>query len=145
MKKRCVAALALALTGCATGPLPFPSAEPGEVEAPFGRLGYRIGTYLTIEGRRVEAGKVGTQTLRVEKVDGHILPRPIEVWVENGDLPKGEWCIIKGYESGGWIGVPPEVLKVTGERGPQALWQFSFVFIPVPFEHSKRGGSEQTR
>jgi hypothetical protein len=134
-----LAVLTPALTTCLAGAPPFHPDTNGlrAVEPPIGRLGYRIGTYLTIEGTRAEEGKVGVRTLRVEKVNDYKLPTPISLWIENVDLPKAEPCILKGYETGCWIGVPPQVLEATGERGPQALWQFHFTFIAVSIEQPK--------
>jgi len=140
--KMCIAILALTLTICFAGPPPFPPNERREVEAPVGLLGYRIGTYLTIEGVRAEQGKVGVHTLLVEKVGDHTFPKPIAVWVENADLPKGERCIIKGYETGGWIGVPPQVLEATKQPPPQAKWQFHFVFMATSVEQPKPPASK---
>jgi hypothetical protein len=125
------------------GPPPYPPNQFNEVEAPVGRLGYRIGTYLTIEGIRAEEGKVGTHTLLVDKVGDYKFPKPIAIWVEAADLPKGERCVLKGYETGGWIGVPPQVLKETGQMPPQAVWQFNFVFKTTSVEQPKRPASKQ--
>jgi hypothetical protein len=63
--------LIVAIVGiCLAGAPPF---KPGyrTVEPPVGRLGYRIGSFLTIEGVRAEKGKVGIQTLLVDKINGY--------------------------------------------------------------------------
>ncbi|MHC4406997.1 MAG: hypothetical protein ACYTG0_45875 [Planctomycetota bacterium] len=97
---------------------------------PKGRLGHPLGTYLKIEGVRAEAGKVGTQTLLVDTVNGNKLDQPIGIWIENVPaLPKGERCIIRGYESGKMIGIPYEVAKAENLPIPQAAWQFYRYFI----------------
>jgi hypothetical protein len=119
----------IASTSCRTEPPPSKPDEVCGVGEPVGLLGYRIGTYLTIEGVRAEQGKVGVHTLLVDRVGDHRLDTPVRVWVSNVKLPAGERCVLKGYETGGWGGVPPEVLRATGQRGPQAVWQFHFDFI----------------
>lgn len=102
---------------------------------PKGRLGHPLGTYLTIEGVRAEAGKVGTQTLLVDTINGKKLDEPIGVWIDNvASLPKGELCVIKGYESGKMIGTPPAAIEAAKEAGkditvPQAGWQFYRFFV----------------
>ena len=99
---------------------------------PMGRLGQPLGTYLTIEGVRMEEGKVGTRTLLVDTVHGKKLSSPIGVWVENAKdpgLPKGEKCIIRGYESGEMIGLPEAVAEAENMPPPQAMWQFRRYFI----------------
>jgi hypothetical protein len=114
--------------------LPSAHADHG---IPNGRLGHPLGTYLRIEGVRAEAGKVGTQTLLVDTVNGAKLDPPIGIWIDNvSSLPKGERCIIKGYESGKMIGTPPAVIQAAKEAGrdialPQAAWQFYRFFIMI--------------
>ena len=104
----------------------------------MGRLGYPIGTFLTISGIRAELreeAKVGTGTLIVDNVGGKRLEAPMRVLIRNvGSLPSGTRCSFRGYETGEWIGVPDEVLEATGSRGPQALWQFYRYFIVVSVE-----------
>jgi hypothetical protein len=99
------------------------------IEAPIGRLGYQIGSYLTIEGVRIEKGhgKVGVRTLLVDTIGEYKLDKPISIWIENCDLPSGERCILKGYEAGKWIGIPDEVGKAEGKIS-QFIFQFSFYF-----------------
>ena len=50
---------------------------------PRGRLGHPLGTYLTIEGVRAEAGKVGTQTLVVDTINGQKVDEPVGIWIDN--------------------------------------------------------------
>ncbi len=97
---------------------------------PTGRLGYSLGTYLTIEGIRAEKGKVGDQTLLVDTINGEKLKTPIGIWIENIDsLPKDKHCVLRGYESGKMIGVPYEVAEKENISLPQAAWQFYRYFI----------------
>lgn len=104
---------------------------------PKGRLAHPLGTYLKIEGVRAESGKVGSQTLLVDTINGNKLDQPIGIWIDNvSSLPKGERCIIKGYETGTMIGTPPAVIQAAREAGrdialPQAGWQFYRFFIMI--------------
>ena len=99
---------------------------------PNGRLGYLLGTYLTIEGVRVDKGKTGSRTLSVDTVNGRKLSNRPKIWIENAefqDLPPGTRCVFKGYESGKMIGVPHWTLEPENSPGPQAPWQFQRYFI----------------
>ena len=97
---------------------------------PSGRLGYPLGKYLTIEGMRAERGKVGVNTLLVDKVDGQNVSPPIGLWIENVDgLPAGTRCVLNGYESGKMIGLPREVAEKENIPLPQAAWQFYHYFV----------------
>jgi hypothetical protein len=119
---------------CPAGPPPFPPGGDRVVEAPIGRLGYRIGSYLTVEGIRADGPKTGVHTLLVDKIGDYKLREVIGIWIENTELRTGGRCFVKGYESGGWIGVPPEVERATGLQA-QAAWQFYFTFLTTQFEH----------
>lgn len=110
--------------GCATSP----DRNEGR-GAPVGRLDHRIGTFLRIEGVRAEAGKVGSSTLRVDTINGLPCDPPREVRLDNLSLPVGTRCRLSGYESGRWIGVPPEVSEAEGIPQHQAMWQFQTYFI----------------
>ncbi|TAL27014.1 MAG: hypothetical protein EPN94_02145 [Nitrospirae bacterium] len=104
-------------------------------DIPMGKLGYPLGTYLTIEGIgvRAEKGKkVGVRTLLVDTVNGKKLESPvsISIEIENVDvLPKATRCILRGYESGKMIGVPFEVARKEQVPMPAAMWQFFRYFI----------------
>lgn len=105
---------------------------------PSGRLGHALGTYLTIEGVRQERGKVGSQTLLVDKVNGTELSVPTSVWIDNvAELPKNERCIFKGYESGKMIGIPEKVAETTGTPLPPAAWQFYRYFVVTSVEQPR--------
>lgn len=99
---------------------------------PFGYMGYPLGTYLTIEGIRLEKGKVGTQTLLVDTVNGERLKQPVAIWINNvkqQGLPKEKRCIIRGFESGKMAGIPWEVAEAENLAIPQRPWQFERYFI----------------
>lgn len=136
MKKLAFIFVAIMAGICLAGP---PPSKPGyrTVEPPVGTLGYRIGSYLTIEGVRAEKGKVGVHTLLVDTISGYKLDKPVGIWIQNLELPSGERCVLKGYETGAWIGTPDEVLRATGALAPQATWQFHFYFVATSVEQPK--------
>ncbi len=104
-------------------------------ETPAGKLGFALGTYLRIEGSRVEGPKTGGRTLRVDTVNGKKLDASVEIGIDNVDsLPAGTRCILRGYETGQMIGTPPAVEQAAKEQGkeisrPQAMWQFFRYFV----------------
>lgn len=106
-------------------------------EVPVGRLGFPLGTYLRIEGVRVDGLKHGERTLLVDTINGKKLGRPMDVAIENVDsLPKGTRCILRGYEMGQMIGTPPAVEQAAREENrvitlPQAGWGFRQYFIVI--------------
>ena len=136
MKKLVLIFVAVVAGICFAG---SPPSKPGyrTVEPPVGTLGYRIGSYLTIEGVRAEKGKVGVHTLLVDTISGSKLDEPVGIWIENVELPPGDRCVLKGYETGRWIGTPGEVLRATGAPAPQAGWQFRFYFLATSVEQPK--------
>jgi hypothetical protein len=119
--------LSLSAVACAGG-----SVRDG-TQLPVGRLGRPLGAFLQIEGARLDGGKVGKRTLLVDRVGTSALSPPISISLENLDLPSGVRCRISGYETGRWIGVPPEVRRAEGLAPGQAEWQFyrSFVVTSV--------------
>lgn len=114
--------------GCYCPPAPEPAG------APMGRLGHRIGTDLRVEGVREQSGKVGPNSFLVDKVGDVVLAAPVDLWVENVRFPVGARCVLRGYESGRWIGVPPEVERAEGLTPRQAAWQFQNFFIATAVE-----------
>jgi hypothetical protein len=115
-------------------PTRFPRIELRNSIVPTGSLGQPLGRYLTVEGLRVEDGKVGVRTLRVDTVNGQKLREPVFIWIENVDLPEGGRCVLKGYENCRMIGVPPAVVEAARESGkrvilPQAGWQMQMFFV----------------
>ncbi|MBL9121532.1 MAG: hypothetical protein JNL80_16620 [Phycisphaerae bacterium] len=67
--------------------------------------------------------------MRVDTINGLACDPPREIWLDNLSLPVGARCRLSGYESGRWIGVPPEVSEADGVPQQQALWQFQTYFI----------------
>jgi RNA polymerase sigma factor (sigma-70 family) len=112
---------------------------------PGGVLGDQLGVYLTIEGVRAGAGKVETGTLMVDVVNGKKLDKAVAVVVRGLDypamtiqsinLPAGQRCVLKGYESGEMIGTPSALLEAAREEGrtdvllSQAVWRWRPYFV----------------
>jgi hypothetical protein len=136
MKKLALLFVIVLVNICLADGPPF---KPGNttVERPVGRLGYRIGSYLTIEGVRAEKGKVGVHTLIVDTISGYKLDEPLGIWIENVELPTGVRITLKGYETGVWSGTPDEVLRATGATAPQIEWGFHFYFLATSIEQPK--------
>lgn len=73
-----------------------------------------LGTYFTIEGVLYDGGgKVESNTLVVEIVDGKRLDKPIQILVKNARIPPKVRCVLKGYELGEMIGRPPAEYDLT--------------------------------
>ncbi len=108
----------------------FP-ATAGAQGVPMGNLGHPLGTYLTIEGVRVEDGNfLIAPSLLVDTVNGRKLDAPVRIAVEDVSvLPAGERFVLRGYESGKMIGIPPEVVEKEHLLQPQAFWQFYHFFV----------------
>ena len=105
-------------------------------DIPTGRLGFPLGTYLRVEGSRVEGPKTGGRTLLVDTINGKKLDSPIEIGIENVDsLPKDTRCVVRGYETGQMIGTPPAVEQAAKEGKnvprPQAGWKFYRYFVVI--------------
>lgn len=101
----------------------------GDDGIPSGKLGFKLGTYLTIEGVAPTNGiKVGN--MLVDTVNGKKLETPVAILVENvGSIPKEGRLVIRGYESGKMIGLPHEVAEKENIPLPQAGWQFFRFFV----------------
>jgi hypothetical protein len=116
---------------------------------PTGALGDELGVYRTIEGFLSEGIKVETGTLIVDTVDGKKLDQPVSIVIRGAVianhnlqpailslLPK-QRCILKGYESGEMIGVPPAVSMAAKEQGWNDVpmspkhWQWRSYFVAL--------------
>lgn len=96
---------------------------------PGGILSDELGVYRTIEDVRSEGGKVETGTLLVDTVDGKKLDKQIPLVIRGAvvvdqnlqpailRIPAGQRCVLKGFESGEMIGVPPAVSTAAEEQG----------------------------
>ena len=126
---------AVIILGCgyvqteSTGKNPVPDAH-----IPMGRLGYPLGSYLTIEGSESPDRFKGVDHLLVvDKVNGKNLAKPIGVelrHVESPELPAHERCIVRGYETGWMEGIPEEVVKAENIPTFQTrVWGFARVFM----------------
>jgi hypothetical protein len=116
---------------------------------PDGILGDQLGMYLTIEGVRSEGAKIETGTFLVDTVDGQRLEKPISLVIRGVsvvnhnlqsaslNLPAKQRCILKGFESGEMIGVPPAVSAAAKEQGWQEVpmspvqWQWRPYFVAL--------------
>jgi hypothetical protein len=74
--------------------------QPSQIrhgDVPIGSLGYPLGDYITVEGRRAEGNKISTQTLQVDKLNGKKLKEPTAIEVANvRALPKRSRIVLKG-------------------------------------------------
>ena len=105
-------------------PAERPSSRP---RWPGGFLGDTLGEYLTIEGVPSDGrGKVESNTLVVDTLNGKKLDRPIPIRVRNVRLPAEGRCVLKGYELGEMIGRPPAEYAAAKEQGkdPDELARF---------------------
>ena len=104
-------------------------------DIPNGRLGFPLGTYLTITGRTPDGRRMKvntTTTLMVEQVNGQTIDNPVSVVVENLGkfyFPSNTTITIRGFETGRMIGVPDEVAMKENIPIPQAEWQFHRTFV----------------
>jgi hypothetical protein len=75
-------------------------------------------SYRTIEGLLYDGnGKVESNTLVVDVVDGKRLDKPIYIRVKNTRIPPKVRCVLKGYELGEMIGRPPAEYDLTKALG----------------------------
>lgn len=138
-----VAALASCAAQSATQTSAPASAEV--IRVPMGRLGEPIGTFLRVEGVRSEHGKTGSSTLLVDRVNGSGVSPPVSIWLDNLSLPRGERCIVSGYESARWIGLPPEVRRAENLPERQAVWQQQIYFIVTSVQSPETLRSQNAR
>ena len=116
---------------------------------PGGVLTNTLGHYLTVEGVQTEATWQDQYLLKVEKLNGARLKKPIVIMIKNMKLDKGQRYVLKGYENGMMIGTPPamsEAAKETGRptsdepgTGMQAAWQWSVHFVVLKVVEPKGG------
>lgn len=96
--------------------------ESGQM--PIGRLGFPLGTYLEIEGRRAPATQQGISQqaqarhtlgnrLSVIQVNGRLLKTPVIVEFDARDFNAAKYgdqqFVLKGYETGACAGRPEEI------------------------------------
>ena len=111
-----------------------PPINPGGILGPSG-------TYHTISGvLYAGGGKVESNTLVVDRVDGGQLKQPLYVVVRHVSLPPKVRCTLKGYELGEMIGRPPAEYAAYEELGgdPEELmrrdatvWRWRPYFVPL--------------
>lgn len=111
-------------------------------QPPLGRLGKPLGTLVVIEGsyRLEPEGKIGgpvvTKTpwrrLRIEKVDGTVLPLAVEFEIDHSLLIEklqpthGERFRLRGYETGGFVGFPKAAEGLLTDTVGRAYGRFTF-------------------
>ncbi|TWT31240.1 hypothetical protein KOR34_46160 [Posidoniimonas corsicana] len=131
---------------------PAPSEPAGagpRRSAPRGQLGAPLGYPLTIEGVLVTGGKVESNTLLVDNVNGQRLAEPVSVvvscsYVEDHNLRRGRIalpaktrCVLRGYEEFTMIGVPPAVHQLADQLGWEERplsptpWQWRTTFVAL--------------
>ncbi len=146
VRVRRLAAIVLLTTLCAAASAPpaVKSQQSDELplapRQPTGYLG-TLGTYRTIEGVLYDGGgKVESNTLVVDIVDGKRLDKSIHILVKNTRIPPRVRCVMKGYELGEMIGRPPAEYVLTKELGrdPDELakrdatvWRWRPFFVPL--------------
>jgi len=115
-----------------------PQKLPVRPRQPGGILKDSLGIYLTIEGTLYDGkGKVESNTLVVDTVDGNKLDETVMVLVRNLRLPAKTRCILKGYELGAMIGSPPALRQASKEQGQEyveqsaAAWRWRPYFVPL--------------
>lgn len=115
-------------------------ANPANVRPhpPGGLLEDQLGTYHTIEGVLYDGrGKVESNTLVVDRVNGNRLDQPLHVLVRGVKLPANRRCVLKGYELGEMIGSPPALRRAATELGNRyeersaAAWRWRPYFVPL--------------
>lgn len=117
-------------TADASAKIPLQPRQPG------GYLSNNLGTYLTIEGVLYDGnGKVESNSLVVDTVNGKRLEEPALILIKNVRLPGKERCVLKGYELGAMIGSPPALREAAEEQGEKykeqsaAAWQWRPFFV----------------
>jgi hypothetical protein len=94
---------------------------------PGGMLGYPLGFYLEIEGRRTTSAGGTPYTIVVDKINGKQMQPHIPIEIENVDqLPIEEPVILRGYETGHMAGIPE---RVYGEDNIQLHSSQPFHFV----------------
>ena len=96
-----------------------------------GLLGKPLGEYMTIEAVYFTQSKGLHDWLRVTVIDGVGAKAAIEIHLsgikkDDGALEAGKTYRIRGYESGGYIGIPEDIEK---EQGAILMQAYKFHFM----------------
>lgn len=124
---------------------PSPAGPSSIAESGVPLLGIGFGRLVTIEAESTfgdGAGKGDTEpALRIMKVDGERAPDGVLIpwtyggWVADHPEPTGRdgfsidtgrIYLLRGYETGGWIGIPPDVHTIFAGEMPPQYWNFHF-------------------
>ncbi len=108
--------------------------ERRDIYYPTMNLGYRPGTYLTIEGVSGHEVKGGQPYVVVDTVNGKRLDKAITIPIRNARFADKERCVFKGYETGEMVGEPPAVREAAKERGEElppsaSVWRWQPYFV----------------
>ena len=115
------------------------SAGLGRTVLVRGQLGQPLGRVITIEGSAVERefrrtkAEDGKTLFRVSKVDGQALPQPTVIRLDFFGAVRppndSEKRTFRGYENGGFTGIPNEANKVLGYASSD--WYFETHFCVI--------------
>lgn len=128
----CFLLVVLGLFAAGDQPLAEPFPEKHErVGVPIGVLGLHLGTFAIIEGQRATGqGVRGTRYLHVTGINGKNLETPVIIWIENaGSLPANTNILLRGYESGRFVGQPRDVASRENWTPAPAPFQFQHYFV----------------
>lgn len=111
---------------------------PLQPRQPGGFLKNGLGVYVTIEGVLYSGeGKVESNSLVVDTVDGNKLEEPILILIKHVRIPENVRCVLKGYELGAMIGNLPAFRQAAEEGGKRYVessaspWGWRPYFIPL--------------
>ncbi len=121
-----------------------PAGKLGREISVIGFLEVPLGKVCTIKGKMLEEkelnwkGAEGLKFIRVTRVDGKALPQPVQIQVYStpgfslSKLKPGEEMELKGYESGGFQGIPDDpALK-------ECIWQDTAWHFSTQFNAFKK-------
>ena len=133
---------ACVLTTHAGGPLIVESSALGRTVTVRGTLGQPLGNLITIEGSAVEHDYPRTKTqdynhevlMRVTKVEGVKLQNTVVIQLhisrsQLGEFAPGVTRTFRGYEDGGFTGIPNEANRVL--KAQSTDWYFKTFFRVV--------------
>ena len=133
--------LILVLSHAAVSALSAAEPLPLKPRLPSGYLTAQLGAYVTVEGVLYDGGgKVESNSLVVDTVNGKKLDKPLLIVLKNVRLPAKTRCVLKGYELGEMIGRPPAEYELYRELGKDTKelaerdatpWRWRPYFVPM--------------
>lgn len=132
----CSVTFAIGLSGCAQSPPSVHSSQLGKEVAVIGRLGAPLGQMIKIAGE--VAGKDVTRSKSQESVplfwvravDGMSLKEPVLVelqffsFQQQPKLEPGQYCVFRGYQDGGFRGIPTGAVRMMSPIPATQNWYF---------------------